>query len=401
MFGTKFYISTQGEDGVKNFKYKGGSDSILYTYVWSPLCNWIVENWMPKWIAPNVITSIGFLIHVFVHLLVMIYSPNLQNNLPSWICVLMGFALFSYQILDNLDGKQARATGSSSPLGMLFDHGCDAVATWMVVMNTLAILQIESIRFQYYVILFIGLIPFYFAMWSQYHLGVFRLGYINAVDEGLVLTEVLYIATGIFGQQIWSYKIEFLGFTTAEAMLISTFFMSVLQIIQFSNDLYKAVPFIKFLDALKLHFCTILLILTFISVDIFIGIEFISQHFLLFIYSLCFAWSKIIGHIQLAHITEEKFDQWRYSYLFVNISYILSGLYCYATGSSLQNIVYLIYFNFFIAFVCYSHFVYCVFNHLADILGIYIFRIGKRENNLINEKGFISLTKEENTSSSQ
>jgi len=28
-----------------------------------------------------------------------------------------------------MDGKQARKTGNSSPLGMLFDHGCDAITT--------------------------------------------------------------------------------------------------------------------------------------------------------------------------------------------------------------------------------------------------------------------------------
>lgn len=30
--------------------------------------------------------------------------------------------------MDALDGKQARRTGSSSPLGQLFDHGVDALA---------------------------------------------------------------------------------------------------------------------------------------------------------------------------------------------------------------------------------------------------------------------------------
>ena len=29
-------------------------------------------------------------------------------------------------MLDEMDGKQARRTGNSSPLGLLFDHGCDA-----------------------------------------------------------------------------------------------------------------------------------------------------------------------------------------------------------------------------------------------------------------------------------
>lgn len=37
--------------------------------------------------------------------------------------------LFLYQSLDAIDGKQARRTKSSSPLGELFDHGCDSVST--------------------------------------------------------------------------------------------------------------------------------------------------------------------------------------------------------------------------------------------------------------------------------
>lgn len=36
--------------------------------------------------------------------------------------------LFLYQSLDAIDGKQARRTDSSSPLGELFDHGCDSVS---------------------------------------------------------------------------------------------------------------------------------------------------------------------------------------------------------------------------------------------------------------------------------
>jgi hypothetical protein len=33
-----------------------------------------------------------------------------------------------YQTLDAIDGKQARRTGTSSPMGELFDHGCDSVS---------------------------------------------------------------------------------------------------------------------------------------------------------------------------------------------------------------------------------------------------------------------------------
>jgi ethanolaminephosphotransferase len=37
-----------------------------------------------------------------------------------------------YQTFDNLDGKQARRTNSSSPIGMILDHGCDAIAGFLI-----------------------------------------------------------------------------------------------------------------------------------------------------------------------------------------------------------------------------------------------------------------------------
>ena len=49
-------------------------------------------------------------------------------QVPGWALLLCGLGLFVYQTLDAVDGKQARRTGSSSPLGELFDHGCDAMS---------------------------------------------------------------------------------------------------------------------------------------------------------------------------------------------------------------------------------------------------------------------------------
>ena len=40
-----------------------------------------------------------------------------------------------YVHLDCLDGKQARRTKSSSPLGQLFDHGCDALSVNLLLAN--------------------------------------------------------------------------------------------------------------------------------------------------------------------------------------------------------------------------------------------------------------------------
>ncbi len=54
---------------------------------------------------------------------------------PRWTYLLCALGFFIYQSLDAIDGKQARRTGTNSPLGEFFDHGCDAVSTYLVVVS--------------------------------------------------------------------------------------------------------------------------------------------------------------------------------------------------------------------------------------------------------------------------
>lgn len=63
------------------------------------------------------------------------YSPNARLEPPRWACALCALGLFIYQSLDAIDGKQARRTNSSSPLGELFDHGCDSISTVFVALS--------------------------------------------------------------------------------------------------------------------------------------------------------------------------------------------------------------------------------------------------------------------------
>jgi ethanolaminephosphotransferase len=52
-------------------------------------------------------------------------------------------AVVAYTWLDCLDGKQARRTGTSSPLGQLFDHGCDALSVNLLLANIACSLTIS------------------------------------------------------------------------------------------------------------------------------------------------------------------------------------------------------------------------------------------------------------------
>lgn len=54
--------------------------------------------------------------------------------------------------MDAIDGKQARRTNSSSPLGELFDHGCDSLSTgivdffFMLVVNSDKMNVVDNVR---------------------------------------------------------------------------------------------------------------------------------------------------------------------------------------------------------------------------------------------------------------
>ena len=77
--------------------------------------------------APNMITLIGLLINITASFTVLFNDPTLEGKAPSWMYVFASFALITYLNFDCADGKQARRLHASSPLGQLFDHGCDAI----------------------------------------------------------------------------------------------------------------------------------------------------------------------------------------------------------------------------------------------------------------------------------
>ena len=82
--------------------------------------------------APNLITLVGLALNIVTMGVFVSYDSAYKVDLPTWAYALMAFTVLGYQTLDAVDGKQARRTGSSSPLGQLFDHGCDAMSTSVV-----------------------------------------------------------------------------------------------------------------------------------------------------------------------------------------------------------------------------------------------------------------------------
>ena len=86
----------------------------------------MVNTFCPKWLAPNLITTIGLCFVIANVSLVLHYSPELDGSAPNWVYALCAVFFWIYQTMDGMDGKQARRTGTGSPLGEVVDHGCDA-----------------------------------------------------------------------------------------------------------------------------------------------------------------------------------------------------------------------------------------------------------------------------------
>ena len=96
---------------------------------------------VPSWVAPNVLTVLGSLCVLVPTALALWWSPTLTDPLPRWLIALQILGVFGFQTLDALDGKQARRTGSSSPLGSWLDHSLDIATIQLMLLGVVASMQ--------------------------------------------------------------------------------------------------------------------------------------------------------------------------------------------------------------------------------------------------------------------
>ena len=134
-------ITPKGAKGLAEYKYNGKDNSPIYKLM-LPFLNRAV-HFFPMWVAPNLITLTGLLFMTAAYILLCgVIAPDLLTPAPRWVYAFCAFAKFVYQVLDELDGKQARRTQSSSPLGELFDHGCDALSCVLTTTTIAAAMQL-------------------------------------------------------------------------------------------------------------------------------------------------------------------------------------------------------------------------------------------------------------------
>lgn len=108
-----------------------------------------------------------------------------------------------YQTFDNVDGKQARRTGTSSGLGELFDHGIDSLNCTLASLLETAALGLGTSKSGVFTAL-CPCLPMFFSTWETYHTHTLYLGVINGPTEGLLLACFFMVVSGIYGPSIWT-----------------------------------------------------------------------------------------------------------------------------------------------------------------------------------------------------
>ncbi|XP_071957113.1 choline/ethanolaminephosphotransferase 1-like [Antedon mediterranea] len=212
---------------LEEHKYSSHGKSIAEA-VMQPFWNWAIEK-VPRSIAPNTLTLSGLALNIVSSVLLMFYCPTGSEEAPGFVYIFCAVCLFIYQTLDALDGKQARRTNSSSPLGELFDHGCDAVSTVFVGIATSITLQLGAHPNEFFFMCFAGLLLFYTAHWQTYVSGTLRFGKFDVTETQLCIIGSLFIS-GLFGPGIWSYQIH--GYRVSTFVLVFSTIMTLLTFYQ-------------------------------------------------------------------------------------------------------------------------------------------------------------------------
>ncbi|VDK68571.1 unnamed protein product [Onchocerca ochengi] len=282
---------------LREHKYSAVDISWLDEYCMKRFWEYVVQFY-PIWIAPNVITMLGLFINLLTVLILACFSYDAKIAASSWAYFQAALGMFLYQTLDATDGKQARRTGTSSPLGELFDHGCDAMSQVLVTLNICYAMLLGQER---YVVLFVtvsSVVLFYCAHWSTYCTGRLKFAkqvliFIFGVLVHISLKYVaIFISFLMCISQIGDYLVDVVtggvgknGSTVADTSVLSPLIPLLMMITPFCMIYSKSVTAVY------------------------------DDHITLFVFCLGAVSTKATMRLILAHMSRSELAMWDWIYL--------------------------------------------------------------------------------------
>ncbi|GAM88511.1 hypothetical protein ANO11243_065440 [Dothideomycetidae sp. 11243] len=267
------------------------------------------------------VTLLGFFFIIGNVGLLVMFDPDFTGEGPRWLYYSYALGVWMYSTMDNVDGKQARRTGTSSGLGELFDHGIDSLNCTLASLLEASAMGLGSTRAGIFTAL-IPTLPMFFSTWETYHTHTLYLGYFNGPTEGLILATTIMLLSAYYGPGLWRAPMaSLLGFDQYLGklsfvdiwvpLLLVSFFVAhlpdcILNVIRARRSRGQSVaPLFKEWTPMII-FCGALLF--------WIGSpesHILSHNYItLLCVTLSFAFGRMTTKIILAHLTKQDFPYW-------------------------------------------------------------------------------------------
>eukprot|EP00494_Astrolonche_serrata_P031070 UN31339 len=246
--------------------------------------------------------------------------PTATEVCEPWVCRTYCACLFTYATMDALDGKQARRTGSSSPLGLMFDHGCDCINTTLCITALGCVLQMGYTPM---IALFwsCGALGFFYTTFEEYYTGMMYLGPINGPTEGLLVIYCALIGTsfqnvddpfwlqpsitGMDGYRRNHDMLAFIAFTTVATVIGNLFNICT----KIRAEKKSASPNKRYTFRVAVTRCILLYVIIglYFFWVFFSPTKLFERRGLYVLYTLGLLHSKLLLSLMVAHLTDQPF----------------------------------------------------------------------------------------------
>lgn len=232
---------------------------------------------------------------------------SFDYDIPGRLLLLYSICKFLYICLDNADGKQARKLGASSPLGMLFDHGCDSLSTGLFIITWMKFIKTGTsiMGFQ---ILISGTTAFYLSTLESYFIGGLFLPIINVPSDGnfgLVLIAAGIALTGSNAYFDWTIPYT-------DSIPWRTFWTCFCPFSGYLNCVWNAYVLgkaAKLTEILKKTFMALLVNVTFMLAILYQGEhpEWFEHNYIFFLLSYVLCFGRLSKALMVNHCTQQNF----------------------------------------------------------------------------------------------
>ncbi|PGG99450.1 hypothetical protein AJ79_08524 [Helicocarpus griseus UAMH5409] len=381
-------LSEEALSHLKTYKYSSVDKSFVSRYILRHYWNAFVEL-LPLWLAPNMVTLIGFMFIVGNLILLEIAIPDLVGPTSQWVYYSFALGIWMYSTMDNVDGKQARRTGTSSGLGELFDHGIDSLNCTLASLLQAAAMGQGSTKIGAFTTL-LPCLPMFFSTWETYHTHTLYLGYVNGPTEGLIIAIAIMVVSGYYGPHIFSYRVadywsysglfgdwsfqELFVFVLGFSFMATHFPACVYNVVRARNR--------QRLPILPIFFEWVPAIVASVSAVSWLYSPYSTllseNRLVLFAVTMCFVIGRMTTKIILAHLTRQPFPYWTILITPLVGGAILGNLprFGFPMVSAWLEVLYLRAYLVF-AFFTYMHWAFFVINRITTYLGINCLTIKK------------------------